>query len=60
MPVPHYHKDFDETIYRIQGVAGYTIDGKTVETDPGDSHFIARAIVHGFENKTGLVPVMPG
>lgn len=52
MPVPHYHKDFDETIYGIEGIASYTIDGKAVEIGPGDSYFIPRGIVHGFENKT--------
>lgn len=52
VPVPHYHKDFDETIYGLEGVASYTIDGKAVEIGPGDSYFIQRGVTHGFENKT--------
>lgn len=52
VPVPHYHKDFDETIYGVKGVASYTIDGKAVEIGPGDTYFIPRGVVHGFENKT--------
>ncbi len=52
MPAPHYHKDFDETIYGLTGIVSYTIDGKPVEIGPGDSHFIPRGIVHGFENRT--------
>ncbi|MGZ3756860.1 MAG: cupin domain-containing protein [Mucilaginibacter sp.] len=52
VPVPHYHKDFDETIYGLEGVTSYTIDGKAVEIGPGDSCFIPRGTTHGFENKT--------
>ena len=52
MPAPHYHKDFDETIYGLEGVCSYTIDGKPVEIGPGNFHFIPRGVVHGFENKT--------
>jgi len=65
VPVPHYHKDFDETIYGLEGVASYMIDGKAVEIGKGDSYFIPRGIVHGFENKTNdivrfLVFINPG
>jgi quercetin dioxygenase-like cupin family protein len=52
VPVPHYHKDFDETIYGIEGISSYTIDGKAVQIGPGDSYFIPRGTTHGFENKT--------
>lgn len=52
MPAPHYHEQFDETIYGLKGIATYTVDGKTIEIGPGDSCFIPRGIVHGFENKT--------
>ena len=52
MPVPHYHKDFDETIYGVEGNVSYVVDGKLVEIGPGDSCFIPRGIVHGFSNKT--------
>jgi quercetin dioxygenase-like cupin family protein len=65
MPAPHYHKDFDETIYGIEGVVSYAVDGKPVEIGPGDSCFIPRGIVHGFENKTAekirfLAIISPG
>ena len=65
MPAPHYHKDFDETIYGLEGTTSYTIDGKPVELNPGDSYFIPRGIVHGFENKTNnttrfLAVINPG
>lgn len=52
VPVPHYHKDFDETIYGLEGVVSYTIDGKAIEIGPGDCYFIPRGVTHGFANKT--------
>jgi quercetin dioxygenase-like cupin family protein len=55
MPAPHYHESFDETVYGLKGIATYTIDEKTIEIGPGDSCFIPRGAVHGFENKTSEV-----
>lgn len=52
VPVPHYHKDFDETVYGLEGIVSYTIDGKSVDIGPGDCYYISRGMVHGFENKT--------
>jgi quercetin dioxygenase-like cupin family protein len=50
VPVPHSHKDYDETIYGIEGVITFTVDGKTVDIAPGQSCFIPRGVVHGFDN----------
>jgi quercetin dioxygenase-like cupin family protein len=55
MPVPHYHRDWEETVYGVAGVVTFTVDGKTVDIGPGDSVFIARGIVHGFDNR-GTAP----
>ena len=52
MPAPHYHREFDETVYGLMGTVTFTVDGKEVPAGPGDSIFIPRGIVHGFENKT--------
>jgi quercetin dioxygenase-like cupin family protein len=65
VPVPHYHKDFDETIYGLEGTTSYTIDGRKIEIGPGDSVFISRGSVHGFENRTSnsvkfLAVINPG
>ena len=49
MPVPHYHRDWDESIYGLTGVTTFTIDGKPVEIAPGDHVFIPRGVVHGFD-----------
>src|SRR5216684_9032193 len=52
MPVPHYHRDWDETIYGLSGVVTFTVDGKQVEIGPGDTIFIRRGVVHGFDNRS--------
>ena len=49
---PHYHENFDETVYGLKGIATYTVDDKTMEIGPGDSLFIPRGAVHAFANKT--------
>jgi quercetin dioxygenase-like cupin family protein len=50
MPLPHSHKYFDETIYGVEGVVTFTVEGKTVDIRPGESSFVARGAVHGFNN----------
>jgi quercetin dioxygenase-like cupin family protein len=52
MPVPHYHRDWDETIYGLSGVLTFTVDGKDLDVGPGDTVFIARGVVHGFDNRS--------
>lgn len=50
VPLPHSHERYDETIYGVEGVLTFTVDGKTVAIGPGESHFIPRGTVHGFNN----------
>lgn len=50
VPVPHYHENFDETVYGIEGVITFTVAGKPIEIGPGDKCFIPRGVVHGFNN----------
>ncbi len=50
VPLPHSHERYDETIYGVEGVVTFTVDGKTVPIGPGESHFIPRGAVHGFNN----------
>ena len=50
VPLPHYHEHYDETIYGIEGVITFTVDGKPVNIAPGESYFIPRGAVHGFKN----------
>lgn len=50
VPVPHYHEHFDEIIYGLSGVLTFTVDGKTIDIGPGETCFIPRGAVHGFNN----------
>jgi len=52
VPVPHYHKDYDETVYGIQGVVTFTVEGEKVDVGPGDCLFIPRGAIHGFINQS--------
>ena len=50
VPAPHYHKAYDETIYGVEGVVTFTVEGKVVDIGPGQTCFIPRGAVHGFNN----------
>jgi quercetin dioxygenase-like cupin family protein len=50
VPPPHSHDAFDETVYGLEGVLTFTIDGQTREIGPGDSVCIRRGQVHQFVN----------
>jgi len=50
VPLPHYHESFDEIIYGLEGIMTFTVDRKTVELEKGQSLFIPKGAVHGFNN----------
>ena len=50
VPLPHKHERYDETIYGVAGVVTFTVEGKTVDIAPGESCFVPRGAVHGFNN----------
>jgi quercetin dioxygenase-like cupin family protein len=50
VPVPHYHERYDETIYGLEGVLTFTVDDKMTEVAAGETCFIPRGAVHGFNN----------
>jgi quercetin dioxygenase-like cupin family protein len=50
MPAPHSHDGFEETIYGLEGVTTWTINGETVDLGPGEAVCIRRGQIHGFEN----------
>ena len=50
VPMPHYHEHFDETIYGLAGIMTFTVEGKAIDIAPGETCFIPRGAVHGFEN----------
>ena len=57
MPVPHYHRDWEETVYGLTGTNTWTVDGRTFAVGPGQSLHIPRGIVHGFTNDTAETTV---
>src|SRR5580765_7532466 len=65
MALPHKHERYDETIYGVEGVVTFTVEGKTADIAPGESCFIPRGAVHGFNNlkqtdAKALAVVTPG
>ncbi len=50
VPAPHYHREVDEVVYGLQGTLTFTLDGARHELRSGDSLFVPRGKVHGFDN----------
>ena len=51
VPPPHSHDGFDETVYGLDGVFKFVIDGDAHYMGPGESLCIRRGQVHEFTNK---------
>src|SRR5215208_7129904 len=50
MPAPHSHDAFEETIYGLDGVSTWTVDGQRRDIGMGDALCVPRGAVHGFDN----------
>ena len=50
VPVAHSHDAFDETVYGLDGILTWTLDGESRPVGRGDVLFIPRGHVHRFEN----------
>ncbi len=48
----HSHDHYEETIYGIDGVLTWTVDGKAIDVGPGQALCIARGAVHRFDNNS--------
>lgn len=46
----HSHDHYEETIYGLQGVLTWTVDGKQIDVAPGQALCIPRGAVHRFDN----------
>ena len=46
----HSHDHYEETIYGVEGVLTWTVDGKPIEVGPGQALSIPRGAVHRFDN----------
>jgi len=52
MAPAHSHDHYEETIYGIDGVLTWTVDGKPIDVEPGQALCIPRGAVHRFDNNT--------
>jgi quercetin dioxygenase-like cupin family protein len=56
LPAPaHSHDHYEETVYGLEGVVTWTVDGQTIGVGPGQALCIPRGAVHRFDN-LGSVP----
>jgi quercetin dioxygenase-like cupin family protein len=65
VPAAHSHDGYEETIYGLEGVLTWTIEGTPTDIGPGEALCIPRGIVHHFDNSrdvgaTALAIVTPG
>jgi quercetin dioxygenase-like cupin family protein len=61
----HSHDGFEETIYGLEGVLTWTVDGTETEVGPGEALLLPRGVVHQFDNRgdedaKALAIVTPG
>jgi quercetin dioxygenase-like cupin family protein len=50
----HSHDHYEETIYGINGVLTWTVNGKPIDVGPGQALCIPRGTVHQFDNNGSL------
>jgi quercetin dioxygenase-like cupin family protein len=48
----HSHDHYEETIYGLDGVLTWTVDGKPIDVGPGQALCIPRGAVHRFDNNS--------
>jgi quercetin dioxygenase-like cupin family protein len=65
VPAAHRHDGYGETIYGLEGVLTWTIEGTPADVGPGEALFVPRGAVHRFDNNgdvdaTALAIVTPG
>src|SRR5256885_10502411 len=49
----HIHDHYEETIYGLDGVLTWTVDGKQIDVGPGQALCIPRGAIHRFDNNGG-------
>jgi quercetin dioxygenase-like cupin family protein len=50
VPIAHSHDGYEETIYGLEGVLTWTVDGEQTEVGTGEVLCIPRGVVHRFDN----------
>jgi quercetin dioxygenase-like cupin family protein len=46
----HSHDHYEETIYGLEGVSTWTVDGQPIDVGPGQALCIPRGAIHRFDN----------
>ena len=49
----HSHDHYEETVYGIEGVLTWTVDGRQIDVGPGQALRIPRGAIHRFDNNGG-------
>ena len=50
VPGPHSHDGYEETLYGLEGILTWTVDGQQIDVGPGEVLCIPRGVVHRFDN----------
>ena len=50
VPIAHSHDGYEETIYGLEGVLTWTVEGTPTDVGPGQALLIPRGAVHHFDN----------
>jgi quercetin dioxygenase-like cupin family protein len=54
VPIAHSHDGYEETIYGLEGVLTWTVDGRQTDVGPREVLCIPRGAVHRFDNGHGV------
>jgi quercetin dioxygenase-like cupin family protein len=50
VPAAHSHDAYEETIYGLEGVLTWTLEGRRSDVGPGEVLCIPRGVIHRFDN----------
>ena len=50
VPGAHSHDGYEETLYGLEGVLTWTLDGRQTDVGPGEVLCIPRGVIHRFDN----------
>jgi quercetin dioxygenase-like cupin family protein len=50
VPAAHSHDGYEETLYGLEGILTWTLDGQQTDIGPGEVLCIPRGVVHRFDN----------
>ena len=50
VPAAHSHDGYEETLYGLEGILTWTLDGQQTDVGPGEVLCVPRGVVHRFDN----------